>query len=234
MDFRDIETALAAFRNDAQATLLQRFFKTGAGQYGEGDRFLGLTSPQVRAVARQHREASLHDVEHLLQSPWHEVRACGLVILTLKMQRAKTPEQQRPIVELYLGHTPRINNWDLVDISAPHVLGHYMLTEPRDVLYSLAHSSLLWDNRIAMVSTLTLIRHNELDDCYCLATIFLNHPHDLMHKAAGWMLREAGKRDKARLVDYIEKHRLAMPRTMLRYAIEKLDDAERRHLMRRG
>ena len=229
-DTENIIAELSALGGEEKARHLARFFKTGKGQYGEGDRFLGLPVPLTRGVARRHKDASLAVVEALLQSEWHEARLCALLIMAEKMKRA-TAEDAGLVYKTYLANTHRINNWDLVDLSAPQIVGLYLKDKPRDALYSLAESTCLWENRIAVVSTIAFIRNGELDDTYRLASALMGHKHDLMHKACGWMLREAGKRDPARLVAYVEKNSAAMPRTMLRYAIERLAPDERRRLM---
>ena len=225
----DIYEALLALYSEEKRLILPRFFKTGKGEYGEGDRFIGVVVPNIRLVAKEFKDASFTTIKELLASPWHEMRLCGLLILVQQSRK----EVSREVFDFYLSVTDRINNWDLVDLTAPQIVGGYLLDKPRDVLYRLAESPLLWDNRIAIVSTVTFIRRGDLEDTYQLATKMMGHPHDLMHKAIGWMLREAGKKDSERLYDYVEAHRLEMPRTMLRYAIEKFDQPTRQWLMRK-
>lgn len=225
----DIYEALLSLYSEEKRLILPRFFKTGKGEYGEGDRFIGVVVPNIRLVAKEFKDASFTTVKELLASPWHEMRLCGLLILVQQSRK----EVSREVFDFYLSVTDRINNWDLVDLTAPQIVGGYLLDKPRDVLYRLAESPLLWDNRIAIVSTVTFIRRGDLEDTYQLATKMMGHPHDLMHKAIGWMLREAGKKDSERLYDYVEAHRLEMPRTMLRYAIEKFDQPTRQWLMRK-
>ena len=225
----DIYEALLALYSEEKRLILPRFFKTGKGEYGEGDRFIGVVVPNIRLVAKEFKDASFTTVKELLASPWHEMRLCGLLILVQQSRK----EVSREVFDFYLSVTDRINNWDLVDLTAPQIVGGYLLDKPRDVLYRLAESPLLWDNRIAIVSTVTFIRRGDLEDTYQLATKMMGHPHDLMHKAIGWMLREAGKKDSERLYDYVEAQRLEMPRTMLRYAIEKFDQPTRQWLMRK-
>ena len=225
----DIYEALLSLYSEEKRLILPRFFKTGKGEYGEGDRFIGVVVPNIRLVAKEFKDASFTTVKELLASPWHEMRLCGLLILVQQSRK----EVSREVFDFYLSVTDRINNWDLVDLTAPQIVGGYLLDKPRDVLYRLAESPLLWDNRIAIVSTVTFIRRGDLKDTYQLATKMMGHPHDLMHKAIGWMLREAGKKDSERLYDYVEAHRLEMPRTMLRYAIEKFDQPTRQWLMRK-
>ena len=242
LETKQIFEELKAFANDEKRTVLTCFFKTAEGQYGAGDRFLGVTVPQIRVVARAHRDADTDVPEQLLASPWHEMRMCGLIILTLQADAldrriskgdAQATAIRQGLIDCYLSHTDRINNWDLVDLSAPTVIGRYLINKPRDVLYRLADSPRLWDNRIAMVSTLALIRAGQLEDTYQLAVRFMHHPHDLMHKAVGWMLREAGKRDTQRLYTFVKAHRGDMPRTMLRYAIERFDADTKKQLMQK-
>lgn len=226
-----IISELMAYQQADKQEILPRFFKTGKGEYGEGDRFMGVSVPQVRLISKRNRDISLDEVEQLLASPWHEARQCALFILTLQYQRAKA-EERKTIVDFYLSHTDRINNWDLVDVSAHYILGDYLLSHSREILYRLAESPSLWENRIAMVSTYAFIRKGELDDTYTLATRMMHYPHDLMHKAIGWMLREAGKKDVERLTRYVKQYAGQMPRTMLRYAIEKLEDGLRQEIMK--
>lgn len=210
-----------------KAIVLPRFFKTGKGEYGEGDKFLGITVPNIRLVARQYGHAPLDVVNRLLDSEWHECRMCALLMLVMKYKKAAEQEKQA-IFDLYLSRTERINNWDLVDLSAPNIVGEHLYSSTdRTILYRLAESSLLWNRRIAMVSTLCFIRKGDFGDTFALADKLVNSTHDLMQKAVGWMLREMGKRDISLLRIFLDKHAATMPRTMLRYAIEKMDSAER-------
>ena len=211
--------ALRIAAKPEKVAVLSRFFKTGKGQYGEGDRFLGVMVPQTRQVARQFKDVPLCLVEELLSSEWHECRLCALLILIEKYKN--TPVQE--IVDFYLAHTRGVNNWDLVDLSAPYLLGQHLLSqEDHSVLYRLAQSSVLWEQRIAMVSTLMLIRNGKFEDTINLAEFFIDARHDLMQKAVGWMLREVGKRDELLLINFLNSHSRKMPRTMLRYAVERL------------
>ena len=223
-----IYNALVARSDEEKKIVLPRFFKTGKGQYGEGDKFLGVTVPNIREVAKEYKDVSIDILKELIHSPWHEMRMCALIILVNNSKKSVTKET----FDFYLSQTNHINNWDLVDLSAPQIVGQYLLNKNRDILYKLAESELLWDNRIAIVSTLTFIRNNDLDDTYKLSLKMMNHKHDLMHKAIGWMLREAGKRDTKRLYDFVMEHKSVMPRTMLRYSIEKFDKETRLKLMR--
>ena len=220
---------MASLSDNKKREILLRFFKTGKGEYGEGDEFMGVTVPQIRGVARHFGHLSFDVLDGLLRQPIHDMRLCALIILVGMARKGVTKE----MLDFYLLHTDCINNWDLVDCSAPAIVGRYLEDKPRDLLDRLAASPVLWENRIAMVATLHLIRLGQLEDTYRLALRLMGHPHDLMHKATGWMLREAGKRDEGRLADFVEAHRAEMPRTMLRYAIEKLSPGERRRLMRR-
>lgn len=223
----DIFNSLQSRSDEEKKIVLPRFFKTGRGQYGEGDRFLGVTVPNIREVAKEYKDVGLDVIEDLLHSPWHEMRMCALLILVENTKKVVTPE----IFDFYLLNTQYINNWDLVDLSAPKIIGKYLLDKDRSILYRLSESNLLWDNRIAIVSTLTFIRNNDLDDTYSLSLKLMSHRHDLMHKAVGWMLREAGKRDAKRLYDFVKEYKPLMPRTMLRYAIEKFDSETRKEIL---
>ena len=227
-----ITSELQALSNAEKREIFPRFFKTGKGEYGEGDRFLGVTVPNIRAISKQYKNISLNEIRELIQSEWHEVRLCALLIMVEKSKK-KDETLRQQLFDLYLSQTDRINNWDLVDLSCRFIVGEYLLDRSRDILYQLAQSPLLWDNRIAIVSTYAFIRKGQLEDTYALSDLMLYHPHDLMHKAIGWMLREAGKRDPERLYDYVMSHRADMPRTMLRYAIEKFSPKERAILMKR-
>ena len=224
---------LASLATEEKRQVLPRFFKTGKGEYGEGDKFLGVVVPSTRIVAKRYKDTSLDELSSLLLSEWHEARLCALLIMVEQWKKADEHER-KTLFDFYMSHTNRINNWDLVDLSAPTIVGGYLLDKPRDILYQLAESNCLWDNRIAIVSTFAFIKQKDSDDTYRLALKMMNHKHDLMHKAIGWMLRESGKRDDARrLFTFVDKHRHVMPRTMLRYAIEKFSDSERMYLMRK-
>jgi 3-methyladenine DNA glycosylase AlkD len=223
-----IYNALLALSDEEKKIVLPRFFKTGKGQYGEGDKFLGVTVPNIREVAKEFKDANFDVIKELIHSPWHEMRMCALLILVNNSKKEVTKDT----FDFYLSQTKHINNWDLVDLSAPQIVGQFLLNKDRDILYKLAESDLLWDNRIAIVSTLTFIRNNDLDDTYRLSLKMMYHKHDLMHKAIGWMLREAGKRDAKRLYNFVMEYKDIMPRTMLRYSIEKFDTETRKELMR--
>lgn len=210
-----------------------RFFKTGKGQYGEGDIFIGITNPEVRALVKEFwKTISLADIQLLLNDDIHEFRFTGLMILVEQFEKANE-EKRAEIVDFYLNNLPKINNWDLVDCSCYKILGVYLLDKDRQVLYDLANSKHLWTERIAVVSTMAFIRKGQFLDCFRLSELFLTHPHDLMHKACGWMLREIGKRDELALEEFLEEYLTKMPRTMLRYAIERMDENKRLSYLKR-
>ena len=227
-----IKNELEQYIDPVKREYLPNFFKTGKGQYGEGDKFLGIVVPNTRLVAKRHKDAPFEVMAELLQSEWHECRLCALLMLVERFKKSDEKDKKH-IFDFYLANTSRINNWDLVDLSAPNIVGEYLKDKPRDILYKLADSSLLWDQRIAVLSTYTLIRNREFMDILALSERLLHHQHDLMQKAVGWMLREMGKRDKDLLVQFLEKYCKVMPRTMLRYAIEKFPDDERKEFMKR-
>lgn len=225
-----ISTQLRALASPDTAANLQRFFKTGAEQYGEGDVFLGIKVPPLRALAKQHRDANLKTIATLLNSRYHEERLFALLLLMQFYQRG-TDEQQQAAFDLYLGNMQRINNWDLVDISAPHIVGRHLENRPRKVLHKLASSPMLWERRIAIIATAWFIRLGDFADTLHIAGMLLQDGHDLMHKAVGWMLREVGKRDLAVEEDFLKAHYQKMPRTMLRYAIERFPEAKRKNYL---
>ena len=238
-----VRRELEAYIDPVKREYLPRFFKTGKGQYGEGDKFLGVVVPNTRRVAKLYKDVPFGVMAELQQSEWHECRLCALLMLVERFKKSDE-NGRKSIYEFYLSQTARINNWDLVDLSAPGIVGEYLKDKSREVLYCLAESPLLWDRRIAVVSTYTLIKSGDFIDIIRLAEWFLAHSartnahtpqplHDLMQKALGWMLREMGKRDKDLLVQFLEKHGKTMPRTMLRYAIEKFSEEERREFMKR-
>ncbi len=207
---------------------LSRFFKTGPGQYGERDKFLGVRVPDIRAVANLDDGGS--EVSRLLESPWHEERLLALLILVRRYERGDIRTKKR-IFDFYLSNTRWINNWDLVDVSAYKIVGAWLLARPRPVLHRMARSGSLWERRISIVSTYAFIRNGDLEETFALAKLLLRDPEDLMHKACGWMLREAGKRDTAALEVFLKCHVRRMPRTMLRYAIERFPEARRRQYL---
>ena len=233
--------------DESQVEGLSRFFKTGPGQYGEGDKFLGIKVPVTREVVKAcWRQTSLEDLEECIASEYHEVRLAALLTLVeifshRKKSRSKavmtesTPGMtQQACVDFYLTHTDRINNWDLVDLSCYPLLGVWLLDKDRTLLYDLAkNGKTIWEQRIGIVSTMTFVRHGQLQDTFDIADILLHHPHDLIHKAVGWLLRDAGKQDKETLTAYLEPRFRDMPRTMLRYAIEKFPETERQQYLKK-
>jgi 3-methyladenine DNA glycosylase AlkD len=205
---------------------MQRFFKTARGQYGEGDIFLGLTVPQSRMIAKLHKAPGADAVQELVQSNIHEERLVALLMLVSKYESG-----DKQVVQVYLDNLHYVNNWDLVDLSAPRILGAHLFDKERSMLFKLAKSDNLWEKRIAIVSTLYFIRRNDFGDTIKIAEILLGDKHDLIHKAVGWMLREVGKRDLLVLEKFLALHRTKMPRTMLRYAIERLPEKKRKFYM---
>lgn len=221
--------------NKAKSVILARFFKTGPGEYGEGDRFLGVTVPEQRVIAKKYRNLPLGEVEKLLISPWHEHRLTGLLILTYRFPVSEMA-QKKEIFEFYLNHATYIDNWDLVDVTAPGIVGEYLVESGSDsgLLRRLAKSQSLWERRIAIVSTFTWIRSGRHQECFEIAEILLHDSHDLIQKAVGWMLREVGKRcGEDILSDFLDRHVNGMPRTMLRYAIERFPEAVRQEYLRK-
>jgi len=222
----EIQKELASLADPRHAAVLQRFFKTGPGQYGEGDRFRGIRVPVLRKVARKYRHLSLAEAEQLLQSAFHEDRLLALLILIDHYYRRDDAFRDE-IHRFYLDHTGWVNNWDLVDASAPHLVGHYLMDRSKDLLIRLAASRVLWERRMAIIATFHFIKQGDFDDTLRVARLLLGDPEDLIHKAVGWMLREVGKRDVTAAEAFLEAHYRKMPRTMLRYAIERLPEARR-------
>jgi 3-methyladenine DNA glycosylase AlkD len=227
-----VRNALRDAGSPKDAVFLQRFFKTGPGQYGEGDQFLGIRVPATRTLARRFADLPLPDVEKLLHDKFHEARLLALVLLVGRYERGDDAERQR-VYRLYLANTDRINNWDLVDLSAPDIVGAHLETRSRAPLDKLATSKSLWERRIAIVATYWFIRLRHFDDTFRIATALLDDKHDLIHKAVGWMLREVGKRDESALERFLDRHAKTMPRTALRYSIERMTPERRRHYMAR-
>lgn len=227
---KKMQQDLQKFADPDKAMTLQGFFKTGKGEYGEGDQFLGIVVPIQRQIAKKYSLLSLRELEQLLRSGWHEERLTALLILVSQYQSAQKHgdlTQQQNIFDFYLAHVHGINNWDLVDLSAAHIVGHYLLDKDKSVLSELVLSDNLWERRIAMVATHTFIRHDRFQETFSLAKKLLYDSEDLIHKATGWMLREVGKRDLAKLEGFLDQYYSKMPRTMLRYAIEKLPENKR-------
>lgn len=213
--------------NAKKAAFLPRFFKTGKGEYGEGDKFLGVTVPQMRTIAKEHRSASFDDITKLLEDPYHEVRLTALLILVDQYERGDAKVRKK-VVAFYLKNLRFINNWDLVDLTAPKILGHHLREAKKEtMLEKFAKSKNFWEQRMAIVATYAFIREGNTQPTMIIATMLLHHSHDLIHKAVGWMLREAGKRNEKALEAYLDKHAATMPRTTLRYAIEKFSEQKR-------
>ncbi|WP_016698920.1 DNA alkylation repair protein [Actinoalloteichus spitiensis] len=230
----DFVERLHQHRSEEELQKIQRYFKSGPGEYGEGDTFLGVRMGQVFALAKEFIDMAPTQVERLLESPLHEVRAGGLSIMDKQARRRRTPESRRQeLFDLYLRRIDRINNWDLVDVAAPHVVGGYLFDKPRGILYELARSPNIWARRTAVVSTFYFIRHDQVDDTFRIAEILLHDKEDLIHKAVGGWVREAGRRQPDRLIAFLDEHAATMPRTMLRYAIEHLDKERRDHYRER-
>lgn len=230
----DALQALHAQRDPAKAAFFQRFFKCGPGQYGEGDRFLGLSVPQVRSVLAQYRTLPVSDCVALLQSPYNEARLLALLVLVAQYQRKRATDTERHTVfDAYLANRHRVNNWNLVDASAPAIVGGHLMQRDRALLYTLSQSPLLWDRRIAVLSTFAFIRSGDFADTLRLCEQLLGDREDLMRKACGWMLREVGKRNETTLRGFLDVHAPHMPRTMLRYALERLPETARLHYMAR-
>lgn len=227
---KQVERALAALASRKRAKGLAWFFKTGKGEYGEGDRFLGITVPLQRKIALKHLGLALDDISRLLASPIDEHRFTALEILVAQYARGEE-KQRAQIFAFYLRHAERANNWDLVDTSAPYIVGAHLKNRPRKVLDRFAASRSLWKRRIAIVSTLTLIRSGEIEDTFRIAEKLLGDEHDLIHKAVGWMLREAGKVSNPALLKFLRAHYARIPRTALRYAIERFPAAERKRIL---
>ncbi len=229
MQLKDFQKDIKRLANPAKAAFLARFFKTGKGEYAEGDKFLGITVPESRSLAQKYKDLKFPEIKELLTSKLHEERLIALLILVHNFGKGNA-EKQKEIYDFYLKHTAYINNWDLVDLSADKIVGAYLLDKQRNILLKLAKSKNLWERRIAIVSTYQFIKHKkEYNDTFRIAKILLYDKHDLIHKAVGWMLREVGKRAaKEALIEFLREHYKTMPRTMLRYSIEHFSVVERR------
>jgi 3-methyladenine DNA glycosylase AlkD len=227
-----IRLELQAVADPEKAKLLMRFFKTGRGEYGEGDRFLGIVMPKVRMIVKAHRQASNDDILSLLHSEYHEERMTALLLLVEQYRRGDESRKQA-IYNLYLANTAWINNWDLVDLTAPHIVGAQLFGKDAKILKTLARSKDLWERRIAILSTFYFISQRECQEALKIAEILLHDPHDLIHKAVGWMLREVGKRcSMDQECEFLEAHAATMPRTMLRYSIERFPEPLRLKYMK--
>jgi 3-methyladenine DNA glycosylase AlkD len=224
---REVHAALLARADPVRAGFAARYFRTAKGQYGEGDRFLGITVPAIRLLARQYQGLGLPACQQLLSSRYNEERLLALLILVAHYRKGDEATQER-VYQLFLKNRQRVNNWNLVDSSAPYIVGAHLLQRPRALLFESARSDSLWDRRIAVLATFAFIRNGDFRDALKLSELLLADQQDLMHKACGWMLREIGKRDTAVLEGFLRRHHAAMPRTMLRYAIEKLSPQRRK------
>jgi len=225
-----IAKELHSLKNKEKSKILSGFFKTGKGEYGDGDIFLGIVVPLQRKVAKKYTNLQLPEIQELLSSKIHEFRLTSLFILIDKYKKAQENEKKK-IVEFYLNNTKNINNWDLVDLSAPNILGDYLRDKDKSILYRLANSPHLWEKRIAILSAFAFIRNNMFEDALNLSETLIRDRHDLIHKAVGWMLREIGKRDIRAEENFLKKHYRKMPRTMLRYAIERFPEQKRKHYL---
>lgn len=223
---------LKTYRSPAEVEKIQRYFKTGKGEYGEGDKFIGVRMGQLFALAKEFIDMPLDEIEKLLDSPIHEARAGGLSIMGKQARSKKTTEARRKeLFDLYMRRHDRVNNWDLVDLGALYVVGPYLVDKPRDILYKLARSKNIWERRTAIVGTGHLIRQGDVDDTFKIAELLLQDDEDLIHKGTGWMLRAAGGADRKKLLSFLDRHAATMPRTLLRYSIEHLDKQQREHYM---
>jgi len=230
MTAQEIQKRLRQFATREKAKVLQGFFKTGPGEYGEGDVFLGVVVPDIRRVAKEYQGAPLREVARLLKSGIHEERLLALLMLVQAFVKGDEAAQKK-IYDLYLKHTRYINNWDLVDLSAPNIVGSHLMDRSRNPLYTLAKSRDLWERRIAILSTFAFIKQNDHRDTLRIAAMLLDDDHDLIHKAGGWMLREVGKRDLSSAESFLKQHYKKMPRTMLRYAIERFPEGKRQRYL---
>ena len=226
----DLYHELNKLRDLQKAKLYARFFKTGKGEYGEGDKFLGVTVPEIRKACKSYPIKDLKEIKKMLQNEFHEIRFAALVCLrNIYESPSSTPAYRRKIYDFFLRNTKFINNWDLVDTSTPYIVGDYLLNKKKDrkVLHELSRSKDLWERRISVLATFTFLKEGDLKDLEKISIRLLKDKHDLIHKAVGWMLREAGKVDEKFLLSFLDKHKKKMPRTMLRYSIEKLDEKTR-------
>ena len=230
MNAETVRKQLLSLGSPEKAEHSKYFFKTGKGEYGEGDRFIGCTVPEIRGVAAKNLQLPFGELQRLLDDEFHECRLCALVILTRQFEKAGDTQRKR-IFEFYLNNTHAVNNWDLVDLSCYKIVGEWLLNKNRDILYQLMKSEKLWEQRIAVVSTLTFIRRNDFADILKISESLLDHKHDLIHKACGWMLREVGKREEVALTGFLDRYHREKPRTMLRYAIERLSKAQKQKYM---
>ncbi len=233
MTVKQIISELESYGSPESAKHSLRFFKTGEGEYGHGDIFYGTTVPEMRIIAKKYKDIFLNDIQELLKNKYHECRLVALMILVDKYRKSKADTERKNIYDLYLENTTYINNWDLVDSSAHQIVGAYLYDKDRKILYKLAKSKDLWEKRIAIISTAHFISRNDFNDTLKISEILLNDKHDLVHKAVGWMLREVGKRNQTIEEGFLKKYHKTMPRTMLRYAIEKFDDKKKEFYMKK-
>ena len=231
MSLRELQKELRKYSNKENAKILQRFFKTGPGEYGEGDIFIGVKVPQIRTVVKKYSGLSSKETTKLLKSRFHEERLTALLILVSKFAKGDEVEKER-VFKLYLRKTKYINNWDLVDLTAHHIVGGFLIDKDRGILHALAQSNNLWKRRIAVLSTFHFIRYDQFSDFLKIARILLSDKEDLIHKAVGWMLREVGKRDLKAEEKFLRKYYKKMPRTMLRYAIERFPEPKRQKYLK--
>lgn len=229
---KQLQKELHRLSNPLKAKILQRFFKTGKGEYGEGDIFLGITVPEQRRIAVKYRDLRLESLQKLLQSKIHEERLVALLILVEQYKKTDA-ENKKQIFDFYLQNTKYINNWDLVDLSAEKIMGDFLLGKDKSIIYRLVKSKNIWERRIAIMTTFQFIKNNQLEHTLRVCKILLKDKHDLIQKAAGWMLREIGKRDQKAEEEFLKKYYKTMPRTMLRYAIERFDERKRRIYLNR-
>ena len=231
MSLEKIRSELRVLSSAREAKILRRFFKTGPGEYGQGDIFIGVKVPQIRKVANKYKDLVITDTVKLLRSAIHEERLAALLVLSLKFKNGNDSQREK-IYKIYIGNTKYINNWDLVDLSAGQIVGAFLSDKDRGAIRRFAVSSSLWDRRISIISTFYYIKNNQFEDTLEIAGILMDDVEDLIHKAVGWMLRELGKRDVAVLEDFLKKHYKNMPRTTLRYAIEKFPESKRKAYLR--
>ncbi|MCG9874063.1 MAG: DNA alkylation repair protein [Leptospiraceae bacterium] len=238
---QELELEINSYKNSEQAKLAARYFKTAKGEYAEGDRFLGISVPVQRSLSKKYTNLSVKDIIYLLQSDWHEKRLIALFLLEHRYSYPhKDPSFQnleqivtirKEVYDSYVANFSKINNWDLVDASAYKIIGRHLFDKDRSILYLWAKSEILWERRIAVISTFYFIQNNDFEDTFSLSELLLDDKEDLMHKACGWMLREIYKKDSRRALAWIEKYKLKMPRTMLRYAIEKVPEIKRKQIL---
>lgn len=233
-NYKKVINELDKYSNKDKKNSFIKFFKTVKGEYGYGDKFLGITVPNIRKVAKQYIDLDLENISFLLKNEYHEIKLVSLIILTYKFEKYKKEKNEKElknIFNFYLKNTKYINNWDLVDLSCYKIVGRYLLDKDRSILYKLVNSKNLWERRISIVSTMMFIRNFEYKDTIKLCNILINDKQELIHKASGWMLREVGKKDKKVLINFLNRNYKKMPRIMLRYSIERLSDKEKAFYM---